>query len=55
MGTTYEYEKGRMELTQLHWSETEGKLTQTGAKFAGDGEKGLVEVIGTAKVGRLCW
>jgi alpha-D-xyloside xylohydrolase len=30
-GTTYDYEQGKFELTQLHWSDTAGKLSKSGA------------------------
>ncbi|RXH57866.1 TIM-barrel domain-containing protein [Granulicella sibirica] len=45
-GTTYKYEKGDMQLTKLHWSESVGKLTREGAKLDVDSEAGLVEVVG---------
>jgi alpha-D-xyloside xylohydrolase len=30
-GTTYDYERGKFELTRLHWSDGSGKLTKSGA------------------------
>jgi len=48
-GTTYDYEKGKMELTHLHWLDAEGKLSHTGASFAGEDSVGLVEVVGKGK------
>jgi alpha-D-xyloside xylohydrolase len=45
-GTTYDYEKGKMELSHLHWSDATAKFSSTGAKFAGEDEKDLVEVVG---------
>jgi len=48
-GTTYDYEKGKMEMTHLHWSDAEGKFSHTGAKFAGEDAVGLVEVVGKGK------
>jgi alpha-D-xyloside xylohydrolase len=45
-GTTYDYEKGKMDLTHLQWSDAEGKLSRTGSRFPGEGVKDLVEVVG---------
>ena len=48
-GTTYEYEKGKFELTHLVWSDSTAKFSHTGAKYIGETEKDLVEVVGAAK------
>ena len=45
-GTTYKYEKGDIQLTKLHWSESAGKLTREGAKLDVESEAGLVDVVG---------
>lgn len=47
-GTTYDYEKGKMDLTHLHWSDADMKLSHTGARFAGEDQTNLVEVVGRA-------
>jgi alpha-D-xyloside xylohydrolase len=44
-GTTYNYEKGEFELTRLHWSDTTGKLSRTGASIHTVSEKDLIEVV----------
>jgi alpha-D-xyloside xylohydrolase len=43
-GTTYDYERGKFELTRLHWSDGSGKLTKSGATL--DAE---VEVVGARR------
>jgi alpha-D-xyloside xylohydrolase len=47
-GNTYDYEKGKFELTHLKWSEADAKLTHTGSKIDA-AEKDIVEVVGRAK------
>ncbi len=43
-GQTYAYEKGASEITQIHWDDAAGKLSESGAKaWTGDG---IVEVEG---------
>ena len=44
-GTTYAYEKGAMQITHLHWSQTAQKLTHTGAALNGPSEASLVKII----------
>ncbi len=46
-GTTYAYETGAMEITQLRWSDAAQKLTHTGAQLAGASDAKLVHVVGT--------
>ena len=48
-GKTYDYERGKMELTHLRWSDAAGKLSHSGSSFAGENEKGLVEVVGKVR------
>jgi alpha-D-xyloside xylohydrolase len=45
-GTTYAYEKGAFEVSHLHWNNSTGKVTHTGAGvgFAGDAES--IDVVG---------
>jgi len=48
-GNTYDYEKGKMDLTHLHWSNATGKLTHTGSPIGPAVERDetkLVEVMG---------
>ena len=45
-GTTYAYEQGKFALTELHWSDATGKLTQRGAKAWTKPDAEVVEVIG---------
>jgi alpha-D-xyloside xylohydrolase len=45
-GTTYEYEKGKDEITHLHWSNAESKLSSTGAKAWTKPNSEMVDVIG---------
>lgn len=47
-GTTYDYEKGKMDLTHLHWSDADRKLSHTGAEFAGEDQPNLIEIVGRA-------
>jgi alpha-D-xyloside xylohydrolase len=42
-GQTYAYEKGESQITQIHWDDASGKLTQTGA-HAWNGD-GVLEVV----------
>jgi alpha-D-xyloside xylohydrolase len=44
-GTTYAYEKGSFQLSHLHWSNTTGRLTHTGADIGFSGE-GSIKVVG---------
>ncbi len=48
-GTSYAYERGRFEVTHLHWSDAAAKLIQTGAKFPVEDEANVVEVVQPAK------
>lgn len=45
-GTTYDYEKGKFELTHLHWSDAAQKLSRSGAALPVVTEQGLVEILG---------
>nr|WP_255550977.1 glycoside hydrolase family 31 protein [Granulicella sp. dw_53] len=48
-GTTYDYERGRSELTHIHWSDAAKKLTHTGARLNVVSEQSLVDVVGVAR------
>jgi alpha-D-xyloside xylohydrolase len=48
-GTTYEYEKGKSELSRFNWSDGAKKLMRSGAKAEVVSEDGLVEVVGAAR------
>jgi alpha-D-xyloside xylohydrolase len=50
-GTTYAYEEGKRDLTQLHWADASGKLSFTGSKSWTKPDSEIVEVVGKA-VGR---
>ncbi|ADV83203.1 TIM-barrel domain-containing protein [Terriglobus saanensis] len=45
-GTTYAYEHGASRLTELHWDDAAGKLTQSGAKAWSGPDQSIVEVVG---------
>jgi hypothetical protein len=45
-GTTYDYEKGKDAITHLHWSNAEGRLSETGAKAWTKPDAEIVEVVG---------
>ena len=45
-GRRMTYEKGKMTLTKLRWSEAEGKLTSSDAGGLMRGGKSLVRVVG---------
>lgn len=45
-GTTYDYEKGKDEITHLHWSNANRKLSSTGAKAWTKPNSDIVDVIG---------
>ncbi len=45
-GKTYAYEHGEQKLTELRWSDAEGKLTHTGASAWSAADSSLVEVVG---------
>jgi alpha-D-xyloside xylohydrolase len=44
-GTTYAYEKGAMHITHLRWSDSDQRLTHTGAVLLGSGETTPVNVV----------
>jgi alpha-D-xyloside xylohydrolase len=44
-GTTYAYEKGDRQITELKWDDATGKLTQSGAKAWDDKGTNLVEIV----------
>jgi alpha-D-xyloside xylohydrolase len=44
-GTTYAYEKGAMQITHLLWSDSDQRLSHTGAALLGAGETMPVNVI----------
>ena len=45
-GTTYDYEQGKSEITQLHWNDAAAKLTATGAKAWTKPDSEIIEVVG---------
>jgi alpha-D-xyloside xylohydrolase len=45
-GTTYDYEKGKFELTHLHWDDAASKLSSAGAKAWNEPNSEIVEVVG---------
>ena len=45
-GTTYGYEKGDYELSHLHWSDADAKLTHTGASVGFVADKDVIDIIG---------
>jgi alpha-D-xyloside xylohydrolase len=45
-GTTYDYENGKSEITQLHWSDSALKLTSTGARAWTKPDSEIIEVVG---------
>ena len=45
-GTTYDYEKGKDSITQLHWDDAAHKLTHTGAGAWSGPDDAIVEVVG---------
>ncbi len=50
-GKTYAYEQGKSSITKLHWSDSTGKLTHTGAPVGfASGES--VEIVGRQAAGR---
>jgi alpha-D-xyloside xylohydrolase len=46
-GTTYDYEKGKLDLTHLHWSDSAAKLSQSGSPIPAGSD--VVEVVGKGK------
>jgi alpha-D-xyloside xylohydrolase len=45
-GTTYAYEQGKHDITELRWDDSKGKLTQTGAQAWNPASAGIVSIIG---------
>jgi len=45
-GTTYAYESGAGQITRLHWSDADGKLTHEGAAAWSGPDSSIVDVIG---------
>lgn len=45
-GTTYDYEQGKDEITHLHWSNANQKLSSTGAKAWTTPDSQMIEIIG---------
>jgi alpha-D-xyloside xylohydrolase len=45
-GTTYDYEKGKADLTHLRWADASGKLTATGTKAWSKPDSEIVKVVG---------
>jgi alpha-D-xyloside xylohydrolase len=45
-GTTYDYEKGKADLTHLQWTDASGKLTATGFKAWSRPDAEVVKVVG---------
>ena len=44
-GTSYAYEQGKAQVTELHWDDAAGKLTHTGAEAWSGTDAGVVEVV----------
>lgn len=51
-GTTYDYEKGDFDVTDLHWDDATGKLTHTGFPAWNGPDKSVVTVIGSPGSGQ---
>jgi alpha-D-xyloside xylohydrolase len=45
-GTTYAYEQGKQEITHLHWSDAQQRLSHTGARAWSEPDTAVIEVIG---------
>ncbi len=45
-GTTYAYEAGKHDITELHWDDARGKLTHTGAVAWQGSDAAIIEVVG---------
>ena len=45
-GTTYGYEKGKFQLTHLHWDDASQRLTQSGTTLFAGAEKDWLKIIG---------
>lgn len=45
-GTTYAYEQGKQEITHLHWSDAQRRLSHTGARAWSEPDTALIEVVG---------
>ena len=45
-GRTYDYEKGKSDLTHLHWADASGKFTSTGVKAWTKPDSEIIEVVG---------
>lgn len=43
-GASYDYEKGKSRITQLHWNDSAKKLTHTGAKAWTGTDAGVIEI-----------
>jgi alpha-D-xyloside xylohydrolase len=52
-GNTYAYENGEFKVSHLHWSEANGKFSQTGAPFPSAGDRVNVEVVSPASNNKL--
>jgi alpha-D-xyloside xylohydrolase len=48
-GATYAYEKGVFRVTHLHWDDSAGKFSHTGATASSGPDNGLVTVIGSGR------
>ena len=44
-GTTYAYERGEHQITELRWSDREGKLSHTGAEAWSGSDAGKLEIV----------
>ncbi|WP_263359354.1 glycoside hydrolase family 31 protein [Acidicapsa ligni] len=44
-GTSYDYEKGKSRITQIHWDDSTKKLTHTGDSAWPDSDSSVIEVI----------
>jgi alpha-D-xyloside xylohydrolase len=45
-GKTYAYEKGKSQITHLHWEDSARKLTHTGAAAWQGSDAEMIEVVG---------
>jgi alpha-D-xyloside xylohydrolase len=45
-GTTYAYEQGKQEITHLHWSDAQQRLSHTGARAWSEPDTAVIEVVG---------
>jgi alpha-glucosidase (family GH31 glycosyl hydrolase) len=44
-GKTYDYEKGKSSITNLHWDDAAGKLTRDGVPAWTESDANIVEIV----------